>query len=227
MISQPLLPPQAPSNPSQTITQTPAQLASTSGKTPSPAAGSAARNYASAVGGAGQSQHARSDTVSSVNGRNPIVPAVPTVDSPNAANGGNVGMSSNASLGDHSRKSSVTISATGPPGYMLNGGPVAGKPTGGNGIQFGAFNPDRSPALPNATPQMNQSTNSLSVNNPNPRITSPTSSPSPIPQPPASGGRPPSSFQGQGNNVNFGTINGEDPNVSCFCTTPFFHTDSG
>lgn len=212
MISQSVLPPQPPSNPSQSIAQTPAQLASTSGKTSSPAAGSAARNYASAAGGAAQPQHGKSDTVSSVNGRNPIVPAVPTVDSPAAINGGNAGM--NASFGDHSRKSSVTISATGPSGYMPNGALVGGKPAGGNGIQFGTFsNADRSPAMANATPQMNQS-NSLSVNAPNPRITSPMSSPSPIPQPAASGGRPPSSFQGQGNNVNFGTINGEDPNVS-------------
>ena len=122
-------------------------------------------------------------------------------------------MSSAPVPGDHSRKSSVTISAAGASGYMPNGGPV-GKSTGSNGLRFGAFNPDGTPAMADATPQMSQPSNSLAVNAPNPRITSPMSSPSPIPQPPASGGRPPSAFQGQGNNVNFGSINGEDPNVS-------------
>lgn len=117
-------------------------------------------------------------------------------------------MNSTSAMGDHTRQPSVTISAAGASGYMPNGAPVA-KPAGGNRPQFGAFNPDGSPAMAHATPQLSQ-TNSLAVN---PRITSPTSSPSPIPQPPASGGRPPSTFQGQGNPLHFGSINGDDANV--------------
>jgi len=188
----------------------PQSYASVSKKPFSPAP--AIANPQGAAGGVAQAQHGKPDAVSPVNGRNPIVPAVPTVDSP-AINGATAGMSSAPGLGDHSRKSSVTISAAGASGYMSNGGPV-GKLPGSNGIQFGTFNPDGSPAMAKATPQMSQSTQSLAVNAPNPRITSPMSSPSPIPQPPASGGRPPSAFQGQGNNVNFGSMNGEDPAVS-------------
>lgn len=195
---QQVQPPQAPS------------YASVSKKPFAPSSGIV--NSQGAAGGVAQNQNGKPDNAPVVNGRNPIIPAVPTVDSP-AVNGANVGSGSAVGAGDHSRKSSVTISASGASGYMPNGGPV-GKPTGSNGIQFGNFNADGSPAIPNAVPHTSQPTNSLAVNAPNPRITSPMSSPSPIPQPAASGGRPPSAFQGQGNNVNFGTINGEDPNVS-------------
>ena len=233
-ISQHPLPPQAPSNASQNFTQAQSPAAPASGKTTSQAAGPAAattRSYASAtkktftppssianssgpVGAAAPAHHGKSDTVSPVNGRNPIVPAVPTVEPPATVNGANTGMNSASAVSDHSRQPSVTISATGASGYIPNGGPVA-KPAGPNRPQFGTFNPDGSPAMAHATPQISQSSNSLAVNNINPRITSPTSSPSPIPQPPASGGRPPSIFQGQGNNLNFGSINGDEANVSC------------
>ena len=197
-ISQPVQPPQAPS------------YASVSKKPFSPLPGIA--NSQGAAGGVAQNNHGKPDTVLPVNGRNPIIPAVPTVDAP-AVNGANIGIGSAPGPGDHSRKSSVTISAAGATGYLPNGGPV-GKPSGSNGIQFGNFNADGSPAMSNAIPQTSKSPNTLAVNAGNPRITSPMSSPSPIPQPGASGGRPPSAFQGQGNNVTFGTINGEDPNVS-------------
>ena len=204
---QQVQPPQAPS------------YASVSKKTFSPPSGIA--NPQGAAGGVAQNQHGKPDIAAPLNGRNPIIPAVPTVESP-AVNGAHLGLGSAPGPSDHSRKSSVTISASGASGYMPNGGPV-GKPTGSNGIQFGTFNPDGSPAMANATPQINQPANSLAVNAPNPRITSPMSSPSPIPQPAASGGRPPSAFQGQGNNVNFGTINGDDPNVSVHISKCSFH----
>ena len=232
-ISQQPLPPQAPSNASQTITQTQSPAVPVSGKKTSQSAGPDAattRSYSSAtkksftppssianpsgpVGGVAPAQHGKSDNVSPVNGRNPIVPAVPTVDPPATVNGANTGMNSTSAISDHSRKPSVTISATGASGYMPNGGPVA-KPAGNNRPQFGTFNPDGSPAMAHATPQTSHTSNSLAVSSINPRITSPTSSPSPIPQPPASGGRPPSTFQGQGNNLNFGSINGDEANVS-------------
>ena len=232
-ISQQAFPPQVSSNSSQSFTQTQSTSAPVGGKTTSQAAGPAAataRSYASAtkknssppsnianpsgsVGGVAPAHHGKPENVSPVNGRNPIIPAVPTVDSPATVNGANTGMNATSALGDHARKPSVTISAAGASGYMPNGGPVA-KPAGNNRPQFGNFNPDGSPAMAHATPQMGPASNSLAVNNVNPRITSPTSSPSPIPQPPASGGRPPSTFQGQGNPVNFGSINGDDANVS-------------
>ncbi len=98
---------------------------------------------------------------------------------------------------------------------MLNGGPVAGKPKGGRDIQFGALL-EGSPQATNATPQSNPSTNSLAVKTPsNPRVTSPQTSPSPIPQPAASGGgRPPSSLHGNSNSVSFGNFSGIEGNVS-------------
>ncbi|KAL8785406.1 MAG: hypothetical protein Q9195_008666 [Heterodermia aff. obscurata] len=230
-LSQQPFPPQVSSNSSQSFTQTQSTTAPVGGKATSQAAGPAAataRSYASAtkknssppsntanpsgpLGGVAPAHHGKPENVSPVNGRNPIIPAVPTVDSPATVNGANIGMSATSAMADHARKPSVTISAAGASGYMPNGAPVV-KPAGNNRPQFGTFNLDGSPAMSHATPQMGPVSNSLAVNNVNPRITSPTSSPSPIPQPPASGGRPPSTFQGQGNPVNFGSINGDDAN---------------
>lgn len=232
-ISPPVLPPQASSNASQSAAQAHPQSGSTSGKTPPQAAGTApatARSYASvskkqfsptasniasspvAVGGSGTSQqHGRLD---SVNGKGVIPPAVPSVGTPTIING-NIAISPTSGPNDHSRKSSVTISAAGASGYMPNGGPVAGKQAGGSNIQFGSIVAGGSPSMANSTPQSNASSNSLAVHTPsNPRITSPQTSPSPIPQPPASGGRPPSSLQGQGNALSFGSLGGDDTNVS-------------
>lgn len=226
-ISQPVLPLQASSNASQ-IAHPPS--GSTSGKTLPQAAGTApttARSYASvskkqfsptapntssspAVGGPVVSQHGRLD---SLNGKGIIPPAVPSVGTPTIING-NTAISPTAGPNDHVRKASVTISAAGATGHMPNGGPVAGKQAGGTNIQFGSITAGGSPALVSSTPQQNPS-NSLAVHTPsNPRITSPQTSPSPIPQPPASGGRPPSSLQGQGNALNFGSLGNDEYNVS-------------
>lgn len=154
----------------------------------------------------GPAHYGKADSMS-VNGKNSIAPAVPTI-----VNGNNaVAM---ASVHDHGRKPSVTISAAGTSGYMANGASVGGKP-GGNGIQFGSMNAGGSPATSHSVPMSNQSSNSLAVSPMNPRITSPQTSPSPIPQPPASGGKPPSSLQGQSNGLSFGSLGGEDPSVSC------------
>ena len=146
-------------------------------------------------------QHGKSSSVSPVNGRAPI-PAVPVVSAPaiahstSAVNGGST---------DHSRKSSVTISANGPTGYILNGGPVGGSK---GAIQFGSITD--SPAASHSTPQVAQSASSAPIPIPNnPRVTSPAQSPSPIPQPSASGGRPPSGLAQQGNGVTFGSLGGD------------------
>ena len=219
-ISQPALSPQASNTSSQTVTQAHIPSGPTSGKatpqTGATASATARSSYASvskkpisptsalnassspAAAGGSTSQHGKAD---SVNGKGVIPPAVPVVGTPTIVNGNTV-MSPTAGSSDHSRKPSVTISAAGASGYMLNGGPVGGKPTGGNSIQFGSV------------PPSSQSTNSLAVHTPsNPRITSPQTTPSPIPQPAASGGRPPSSLQGQGNGMNF-RADGEEVSVS-------------
>lgn len=233
-ISQPVLAPQAPSTASQATAPAHLPSASASARTPSQAAGTAfataKTGYASATNktfaplpasgasdpsaAAGVSQHGKQDIKSPVTGKIAISPAVPTVGTPSIVNG-NTPTSSTSGPGEHNRRSSVTISAAGTSGQMPNGGPVAGKPKGGRDIQFGAL-PEGSPEATNATPQPNHSTNSLAVKTPsNPRITSPQTSPSPIPQPAASGGgRPPSSLHGNSNSVSFGNFSGTEGNVS-------------
>ena len=163
-----------------------------------------------ALGGSGPGHHGKSDTMSSVNGKGGIPPAVPALGTPTIVNGNNA-VNIPSGQGDHGRKPSVTISAAGASGYMPNGSPVVGKP-GGNNIQFGSMDAGPSPVIKYSTLQQNQS---LSVSNQmNPRITSPQTSPSPIPQPPASGGKPPSSLHGQGNGLSFGSLGGEEAPVS-------------
>lgn len=239
-ISQPALPSQASSNASQPAAQPLPPTGPTSGKSLPPVAGAASgpsRSYATvhkkqvsstsgyaitplsgAVGGSATTQHGKTD---SLNGKGAIPPAVPALGAPTIVNG-NTAVAHNTNLGDHSRKASVTISAAGASGYLPNGGPMAGKPTGGNSIQFGSLNSKGSPTLTSSTPQPAQSSNTLTVQAPlNPRITSPQTSPSPIPQPPASGGRPPSGFQGQGNGLNFGSLGSEEVRLHHFSLSWF------
>jgi translation initiation factor 4G len=108
-------------------------------------------------------------------------------------------------LSDHSRKPSVTISAAGATGYMPNGGPT-GRP---NNLHFGSIDAQGTPPMQN--PEIVQNQHNL---NPS-RISAPDADPSPIPQQIVSGGRPPSSLQGQGNNLSFGppAENQNDMNV--------------
>ncbi|ROV98184.1 hypothetical protein VSDG_04380 [Cytospora chrysosperma] len=118
-------------------------------------------------------QHAKTSSVSNMNGRSSVTPAVPTVAATPSVNGGSA---------DHSRNGSVTIAANGPNSYLANGGTVSNKPPG---IQFGYA--DASPAMPHSTPQQNSSA-------PMPipgagRAVSPATSPLPIPQL-TSGGKP-------------------------------------
>ena len=235
-ISQPVLPPQAPSTAAQAIAPAHSPSTAASGRTVPQAAGTASTtaktSYASATkktsaspsatgistvptGASGQ-QYGKPDITSPVNGKVAIPPAVPAVNTSAVING-NTPTSSTSGPGEHSRKPSVTISAAGTSGYMPNGGPVAGKPKGNNNIQFGSV-PETSPQATHVVPQPSQATNSLAVNTPsNPRVTSPQTSPSPIPQPPASGGgRPPSSLHGNSNSVSFGNFSGpsSEANVS-------------
>ncbi|KAI9824323.1 MAG: hypothetical protein M1819_000883 [Sarea resinae] len=172
----------------------------------SPPIASSTTGSTPAVGGQASAQHGKSNSISPVNGKNSIPPAVPAVATPTIVSSGNA-VNGVSAQGGHSRKSSVTISAAGTSGFIPNGGPVAGPPSRTNSIQFGSMNAGGSPVATKSTPQASAS---LPVASPsNPRVTSPATSPSPIPQPPASGGRPPSGLQGQGNGINFGSLGGE------------------
>ncbi|KAF2444669.1 hypothetical protein P171DRAFT_484766 [Karstenula rhodostoma CBS 690.94] len=115
-------------------------------------------------------------SISPVNG-NSIKPAVPAM-GPTIANGA-------ASQGDHSRKSSVTISAAGTSGYIPNGGPTPNSRAPSN-LTFGSI--AGSPAPAHAVPHP-QGQN-LNPQASNPRVASPAHSPSPIPTPISSGGKP-------------------------------------
>lgn len=210
---------------------------STASTSPQPAASSSplaatapapARSYANAtkksatdstaapVTVGGPVQHGKSTSVSPVNGK-PMQTQQPQ-QAASAASGVTIvngaPTAPAASQGDHSRKPSVTITSAGTSGYMPNGGP-ASRP---NSLQFGFANQQSSPSMGNpAVLASNQSQSGLGAPSMNPRVTSPQTSPSPIPQPASSGGRPPpSTYQGQGNVPNFGSF-GEagDNNVSC------------
>lgn len=159
-----------------------------------------------AVGGV-SSPHGHSD---SVNGRNPTIPAIPAV------NG-------NVSLPDHNRKPSMTVTPAGTTGFAANGG--APGPQTKPAIQFGAIgmsNPAGSPAMGTPPSLAHQNAANLSVSQLNPRASSPSNSPSPIPQPVGvSGGRPPQTFNSQGNGYTFGQMHGEhsDPSVRSIAKT--------
>ncbi|KAL9115133.1 MAG: hypothetical protein Q9227_000927 [Pyrenula ochraceoflavens] len=140
---------------------------------------------------------------SPANGKSQTVPAVPSVSGgPTIVNG------SNPTPQDHNRKPSFQVSSATPGGIAQNGGAT-------NKIQFGDLGSGNSPAPSNPAVLATQSNSSLSVNQPyNARSSSPANTPSPIPQPAVSGGRPPSSLQGQVNTPNFGSFGGDsnDPN---------------
>lgn len=112
---------------------------------------------------------------------------------------------------DHSRKPSVVINASGASGSYPNGGPV-----GQNGnrpaINFGSMH-----AQGGEHGSASFSTQSASLQQPrqDPRATTPAHSPSPIPQPAASGGRPPSNLPNQHNGgLAFGSLLADSETVS-------------
>ncbi|KNG86660.1 eukaryotic translation initiation factor subunit eIF-4F [Aspergillus nomiae NRRL 13137] len=201
------LQPQGQSTSNQAASQTPAPA--TSGNPSSQPA--ATKSYASAtkksatdstaapVTVGGSSQHGKSTSVSPVSGKPMQQPQTPGVTIVNGA------PAPTSAQGDHSRKPSVTITSAGTSGYIPNGGPSS-RP---NSLQFGfAANQPASPNMGNPAVLANQPQSGLGVNpSANPRVTSPQTSPSPIPQPASSGGRPPpSSYQAQGNVPNFGSF---------------------
>lgn len=93
------------------------------------------------------------------------------------------------------------MAATGPNSFAANGGPVGGSKSG---IQFGYD----SPAMAHSTPQAGTSA-PIPIPGGNPRVTSPAHSPSPIPQPSASGGRPPSGLQQPTGQMTFGSLSSD------------------
>ena len=124
-----------------------------------------------------------------------------------AAQGGSQPAPNGVSNGaaEHGRKPSMVISATGSSGYTQNGGPVSqnARPP----INFGSIN----------APEGAQSNNAQQAQAPaapaaqeGSRVIEADHSPSPIPQPTASGGRPPSIAQGNG--LNFGSMGGDGSN---------------
>ncbi|KAF2843137.1 hypothetical protein M501DRAFT_926231 [Patellaria atrata CBS 101060] len=159
-----------------------------------------------AVGGSTPVQHGKSGSISTVNGQNPIQPALPNISGPTIAKGS--GIANGASIKpDHSRtQSNVTINAPGG-SYIPNGNTTA-LPSNRPNLQFGSVNAGSSPALSNIVPHHTPSA-SLSASLGNPRVTSPANSPQPIPQPPASGGRPPTGLPNQGAPIAFGNMGGE------------------
>ncbi|PFH61788.1 hypothetical protein XA68_16216 [Ophiocordyceps unilateralis] len=144
-----------------------------------------------AVGGASaaSAQNAKAASPSPVNGKSAVTPVA---HGSSAANG---------STSDHTRKSSVTMAASGPNSYAANGGPVGGSKSG---IQFGYD----SPAMAHSTPHAGTSA-PIPIPGGNPRVTSPAHSPSPIPQPSASGGRPPSGLQQPTGQMTFGSLSSD------------------
>ncbi|WPH02167.1 Hypothetical protein R9X50_00502200 [Acrodontium crateriforme] len=164
--------------PAQLPVRSYANATKTATQTPPTAAGASAQNAKS--------------TNSPVNGTTPM------------AQGGSQAANTTAvpnGTADHGRKPSVVINASGATGYTPNGGPVG--QTGRPPITFGSIN-NSSPVPQASVPH--QSPAPASTQASNPRVISPAHSPQPIPQPQASGGRPPSNLQGQGNGVTFGSV---------------------
>ncbi|PKX99859.1 hypothetical protein P168DRAFT_83405 [Aspergillus campestris IBT 28561] len=168
---------------------------------------SATDSTAAPVTVGGSSHHGKSSAPSPVSGQ-PMQqsqsPGVTIVNGAPAASASSPSVPANSSQPDHARKPSVTITSAGTSGYIPNGGPSS-RP---NSLQFGFANQQTSPNLgaPAALSGPPQSGLGVAATA-NPRITSPQTSPSPIPQPASSGGRPPpSSYQSQGNVPNFGSF---------------------
>ncbi|KAI0010275.1 hypothetical protein F4779DRAFT_639406 [Xylariaceae sp. FL0662B] len=191
-------------SPAPQTNQTPASNNTTAASAPSyaSAAGAAKKQSSTPVVATGShppvvaagssastSHHAKSSSISPMNGRPNIMPAVPAA--PPVAHG----TSSTNGLSDHNRKSSVTMSAKGPNNYSANGGSA--------GIQFGYQD---SPAVSHSSPQPGSAP--IPIPGGDTRVTAPQKSPSPIPQPSASGGRPPSGTTQQG--MTFGSFGGGD-----------------
>lgn len=167
-------------------------------------------NMATAIEGSMPSQHSTGDGIAPVNGNLSTIAAIPAPEGSAGMNGNNT--SSGGISTDHIRKPSFTITPSG-----MNGALSTGQPNKANNIQFGSYNTGGSPASGPSPALTNSSPANLGVAGPvNPRVVSPQASPSPVPRPAISGGRPPSSLQTQGNGLIFGQSGPEanDPTVS-------------
>lgn len=173
-------------------------------------------NSSSTTGASAPVQHGKIDTTK-INGQ--MSTASPAVGTQQGIVNSNSNTNGVTRTDSHGRKPSVVISASGATGQIPNGGPV-GQNARPN-IAFGSINHQASPAPANSVPAQSQNSN-LSTPRHDPRIISPTHSPSPIPQPPASGGKPPAGLHSQGNGVNFGNFGSagtENGDVSNFFYT--------
>ncbi|RWA11724.1 hypothetical protein EKO27_g3373 [Xylaria grammica] len=140
------------------------------------------------------SNHAKSSSISPLNGRPTIMPALPA---PPVAHG----TSTVNGQAEHNRKSSVTMSANGPNSYSANGASAGAKP----GIQFGYQD---SPSASHSTPQPPSAP--VPIPGANGRhTTEPRHSPSPIPQPSASGGKPRSGATPSSSTLAFGSFDND------------------
>ncbi|TRX94807.1 hypothetical protein FHL15_004268 [Xylaria flabelliformis] len=158
-----------------------------------------------AAGSAPASNHAKSSSISPMNGRSNIMPAVPTVAH---------GTSTVNGQADHNRKSSVTMSANGPNSYSTNGAPTPGN------IQFGFQD---SPAASHSTPQPPSAP--VPIPGAGGRgVTEPRHSPTPIPQPSASGGRPPSGAAQSGSTLAFGSFDNDRSHIRTSSTSQDLNT---
>lgn len=156
------------------------------------------------AGASAPAQNAKSADETPVNGANQMAQG-----GPQAASAAPNGTPNHT---EHGRKPSVVINASGASGFPPNGGPVAqnGRPLP---ISFGSMN-NQGASMPPANAPYQSQTSSLPAPPRDPRVISPAHSPSPIPQPPASGGRPPSSLQNQSNGMTFGSMGGDSEQVS-------------
>ncbi|GAB7363586.1 hypothetical protein MBLNU230_g4157t1 [Neophaeotheca triangularis] len=201
--------------------QAPVIASSTASGTTSPLPGAVpaqpqARSYASAAtktashapsasqaGASAPQQNAKQSTESPVNGSTQMQQGGSMVANSNGLPNGT------SSHSEHAKKPSVVINASGATGSTTNGGPVS---SGGSrpNINFGSMNAQDSPSAQASAPYQPQNA-SLSTPARDPRVTSPAHSPSPIPAPSASGGRPPSMSQAQSNGLpNFGSMAGDN-----------------
>ncbi|PNS20744.1 hypothetical protein CAC42_2675 [Sphaceloma murrayae] len=161
----------------------------------------------SSTGAQAPVQHGKVDTHSSTGQMSASSPSVGNP--PSGIAGANNTQSDFARQDSHGRKPSVVISASGASGQLSNGGPV-GANTRPN-IAFGSMtNNTAAPAIASSTPAYSPQNSSLPVRGADPRVISPAHSPAPIPQPPASGGKPPSGISSQGNGIVFGSSGAEN-----------------
>ena len=200
--------PQASNSAQQAVAPSSSPSTLVGGNTTAQAAGSASPK---------NSLPAKSSVNPQLNGRVSIHPAVPATNSPTII-GDQQASASAPAAEDFGRRQSVTISASGTQGYTPNGVSNVGKTSTSSNIQFGSMATNASPQMTGSSPQLNPSSDPIAIqNSPNPRLTSPQPSPSPIPQPlVTSGGKPPSALHGHNNSVNsltFGGFAGQDGNV--------------